>query len=137
MSLPDTPVVTLDGSQPASLADYRGRPLVINLWASWCTPCRTEMPAFEEVSQTVGSKVAIVGLTDDPDHDQARKTAGTAGVTYPLLVDTGERFQSDLKIVNLPATVFVDPDGKVLEVHAGALDAPSLRSKIGSLYGVD
>jgi cytochrome c biogenesis protein CcmG, thiol:disulfide interchange protein DsbE len=133
--LPATELVTLDGATPISFDAYRGKPLVVNLWASWCTPCRTEMPNFERVNQQVSDRVTIVGLTDDPDLDEARTAAAATGVTYPLLVDTRGRFQSDLGITGLPATVFVDADGKVLSTHSGVLDEDALLHEIGRLYG--
>lgn len=133
-ALPATELVTLDGEAPISFEDYRGTPLVVNLWASWCTPCRTEMPSFERVHQQVGDRVNIVGLTDDPDLDAARTAATTTGVTYPLLVDTHGRFQSDLGITGLPATLFVDADGNVVSTHSGVLDEDALLNEIGRLY---
>jgi len=134
-ALPATDLESLDSGTPTSFDAYRGKPLVVNLWASWCTPCRTEMPAFEQVHQQVGDRVTIVGLTDDPNRDAAREAAAATRVTYPLLVDTGGRFQSDLGIVGLPSTVFVDTSGKVLATHSGVLDETSLLEEIGRLYG--
>jgi cytochrome c biogenesis protein CcmG, thiol:disulfide interchange protein DsbE len=132
-ALPATDLVTLDDGTATSFDAYRGTPLVVNLWASWCTPCRTEMPAIERAHQQLGDRVAIVGLTDDPNLDAARKAAATAGVTYPLLVDTDGRFQSDLGLTGLPATVFVDADGKVVATHNGTLDEAALLDQIGRL----
>lgn len=114
----------------------RGKPLVVNLWATWCAPCRKEMPAFEEVHAKVGDAVTIVGVTDDPKLDAARKAADVAGVTYPLLVDVDTRLMVDLGVAGLPATVFVDADGTVLGRHLGALTEQELTKEIEERYGI-
>jgi thiol-disulfide isomerase/thioredoxin len=131
-ALPPTELVALDTGASTSFDEYRGKPLVVNVWASWCTPCRTEMPAFEQVHQQVGDATTIIGLTDDADLEAARSTAETAGVTYPLVVDTDGRFRSTLAITGLPATVFVDADGQVVAVHNGVLDQSALLDQIGA-----
>lgn len=114
-----------------------GKPLVVNFWASWCTPCKTEMPAFEEVSQELDGKVAIVGVTDTLDLDGSREAAENAGVTYPLLVDEEQNLQVDLGIAGLPATVFVDEDGTIVGRHLGALTHDELTKEIEDLYGIE
>lgn len=112
------------------------RPLVINVWATWCTPCRKEMPAFQAVHEQLGDRVAIVGVSDDPNLDGSRKAAKVAGVTYPLLVDVDTRLMVDLGIAGLPATVFVDRDGKVLGKRLGAMTEDQLRDEIEKRYGI-
>lgn len=112
------------------------RPLVINVWATWCTPCRKEMPAFQAVHEQLGDRVAIVGVSDDPNLDGSRKAAKVAGVTYPLLVDVDTRLMVDLGIAGLPATVFVDKDGKVLGKRLGAMTEDQLRNEIEKRYDI-
>lgn len=133
--LPDATLVALDTGEAADWPG-EGTPLVVNLWASWCTPCRKEMPAFDEVSRELDGEVAIVGVTDERDLDAARDAADQAGVTYPLLADEGQTLLVDLDVSGLPGTVFVDADGTVVDRHLGALSADQLRDKIEDLYDI-
>lgn len=132
-ALPTATLIDLQSEEAAAWPE--GTPLVINLWASWCTPCRKEMPAFEEVSQEVEGEVTIVGVTDETDLDAARDAAEQAGVTYPLLVDEGQTVLVDLEVTGLPGTVFVDEDGTILERHLGAMTATDLTNAIEEHYG--
>lgn len=95
------------------------------------------MPAFDEVHQDLGKRVTIVGITDGLDRAGAKRLAKSTRVTYPLLIDDGGNLQADLGVVNLPTTVFLDADGKVIRRHAGAFTAESLRKTIDSLYDLD
>ncbi|MEZ5139891.1 MAG: TlpA disulfide reductase family protein [Acidimicrobiales bacterium] len=113
-----------------------GTPLVVNLWASWCTPCRKEMPAFDEVAGQLEGKVAIVGVTDDLQRDAAVEAADKAGVSYPLRYDEDAALMTDLGITGLPATVFVDEDGTVLGRHLGAMTEADLLAEIEDRYGI-
>ena len=112
----------------------KDRPIVVNLWATWCAPCRKEMPAFQAVHEKLGDQVMIVGVSDDPDLDGARKAAKAAGVDYPLLVDIDSRLMVDLGIAGLPATVFVDKNGVVLGKRLGAMTEAELRQEIEKRY---
>lgn len=135
-ALPDAELTDLRTEEPADWG-AEGKPLVVNFWASWCTPCKTEMPAFEEVSQDLDGKVVIVGVTDTLDLEGSRDAAEKAGVTYPLLVDEEQGLQSDLGIAGLPATVFVDEDGTIVGRHLGALTRDELTKEIEDRYGIE
>src|SRR6202011_5946788 len=85
-------LVTLDGKK-VSLSDYKGRPVLVNFWATWCGPCKVEMPWFEEFRKQYASQgFEILGLTDDVEagKDVIAKTAGKTGVTYPILLTDGK-----------------------------------------------
>jgi thiol-disulfide isomerase/thioredoxin len=113
-----------------------GTPLVVNLWASWCTPCRAEMPAFDRVAERLDGEVAIVGITDELDRDAAEATAAELGVSYPLRYDEDQTLMTDLGVSGLPATVFVGEDGTVLGRHLGALTEDELLQEIEERYGI-
>ena len=135
-TFPQTPLADLRTGEPVSLDQYRGTPVVINLWATWCAPCRTEMPELEAAQQRFLDRVQFVGLTDPMNQPASLAAAAEAGVTYPLLVDTDERVQVGLGVTGLPATAFLDGAGQLLELRAGVLDASSLDETIGRLYGI-
>jgi thiol-disulfide isomerase/thioredoxin len=133
--LPEANLSSLATGKPADW-DAKGRPLVINFWASWCTPCRAEMPAFEAVHQRLGDQVAIVGVTDEDDHAASANAAKKSGAAYPLLVDEDQTLLTDLRVSGLPGTVFVDADGKVIGRHLGALTEAELTKEIKDRYGI-
>jgi len=134
-ALPDAKLTDLSTGDAAGW-DADGKPMVVNFWASWCTPCRKEMPAFDQVHQDLGDQVAIVGVTDEADLDAARKAAAAADVSYPLLVDEEQSLLIDLGITGLPGTVFVDADGNVVGRHLGAMTEDELTKEIEERYGI-
>ena len=116
-------------------ASERGKPLVVNFWASSCLPCVTEMPAFERVHQDVKDQVAFVGLAVNDIEDDARELATETGVSYELGFDSSGIIRQSGGAV-LPTTVFVAADGTILETHVLDLDEDELRQKIEQHFGV-
>lgn len=129
---PSTTFETFDGAS-SSLAAYRGRPLVVNFWASSCVPCLTEMPAFEEVHAEVGGDIAFLGLNVADSAERGRQMADRTGVTYDLARDPQGLVARELGSTTLPTTAIIDADGRVVDVHVGALDANELRAAIEGL----
>lgn len=117
----------------ATLADHRGRPLVVNFWASWCTPCAAELPELQAAHERWGDRVAVVGLTHRDDRAQARAMATSAGVTYELGDDADGELYRALGLVAMPSTAFVDAHGKVQAVVAGRLDDRALQDHVDQL----
>ncbi len=108
--LPDVTLPCLGGGPGIHLAALRG-PLVINLWASWCAPCRTELPHFARL-HTAGVDVLGVDF-QEPRPDRAIELAADTGVAYPLVADVDGRLRAPLRITALPTTLFVDERGVV------------------------
>jgi cytochrome c biogenesis protein CcmG/thiol:disulfide interchange protein DsbE len=118
-ALPDVSLTCLGDGPDIRLADLRG-PLVINVWAQWCGPCRDEAPYLAKLAKT--GKVRMLGIDyDDPRPELAVKFAHDEGWTYPHLADPDKTIQKALKVGGPPLTAFVDADGVVVEVHRGAL----------------
>jgi thiol-disulfide isomerase/thioredoxin len=125
--MPDATLERFAGG-PASISGYRGTPMVINLWASSCVPCVTEMPAFEQVHREYGDRVAFVGVDSGEGIDPGRAGAATTGVTYDLLSDPQSLVAGSIKAVYLPATILVKSDGTIARVRFnGAVDPADLR----------
>lgn len=120
--LPSLLQTCLDGSGSVDLSALRGTPMVINLWATWCGPCRTEAPFLAEASQQSGGSVRFVGVdVADPDPTAALDFAGAHGWTYAQLADPDRAFAGRIGVVGIPQTLFVDADGRIVYRHAGAL----------------
>lgn len=117
-----------------SQADLLGKPVVLNLWASSCTVCRSEMPAIESVARTLGGRVRFVGVDSADERGAARAFVRRYGVTYTQLFDPKAVVATGYGIPGLPVTVFVTPAGKVVGENIGALSATSLRHYLGVLF---
>jgi peroxiredoxin len=95
--------------------DLDGSPYVINFWATWCDPCRAEMPAFEKVWGKYKNRgLVVVGVNINDDPAEARDFARRLGVTYPLVVDENDELATELGVRGLPQTFFVDSDGDIV-----------------------
>lgn len=114
-ALPDITLDCLGGGSPVDLSGLTGTPTVINLWASWCEPCRKELPLLAKADQEYGDTLRIVGIDfDDPAPDDAIELLKSSGVTYPQLVDRDSAVRTSLGVVGLPQTVFVDAQGRMV-----------------------
>jgi cytochrome c biogenesis protein CcmG/thiol:disulfide interchange protein DsbE len=131
--VPDLVLRDLDGAT-VRLADLRGRPLVINIWASWCVPCREEFPlligAYGEHSD---DGLEILGIIRRDDPAAARAFAAQQGATWPLLLDPDDSAWRALLGVGVPQTYFVDPEGIVRWVNIGPFSAPGLAFGLGRI----
>jgi thiol-disulfide isomerase/thioredoxin len=125
-----------DAGGSARFADYHGRPLVVNVWASWCPPCQQEMPAFEEVHKALGDRVQIVGLDRADSRSTATDFAAKRAITYPLLFDPQDTFAPVVGIAVMPTTLLVSPEGVVVKTHAGTLDAGELTTLVEETFNL-
>jgi thiol-disulfide isomerase/thioredoxin len=124
----------LDGPGTSRLADWHGTPLVVNLFASWCPACLSEMPAFERASHDYAGRVAIVGVDSQDTSDDGLRLARQLGITYPLLVDTSHAdLYALLQGQGMPVTAFIRGDGSVKKVYSGELDEALMRELIDQL----
>ncbi len=112
----------LDGKK-VSLADYKGHPVFVNFWATWCEPCKLEMPWLEEFSKKYAAQgLVVLGIsTDDAGKDVVAKTAKKLGVTYPILLKN-DKIEDAYDIEYQPESFLVDKNGKVLLATAGIED---------------
>ncbi len=129
IKVPDFTVYDLEGNA-VSLYDYFGKPVVLNFWATWCGPCQSEMPAFDQMYQQYGDKVTflMVNVTDG-----SRDTVETvtsfykdSGYTFPIYFDTTLEASMTYGAYSIPVTFFIDPDGNLLYNHMGAISEDAL-----------
>jgi cytochrome c biogenesis protein CcmG, thiol:disulfide interchange protein DsbE len=124
----------LDGLGTRRLADWYGTPVVVNLFASWCPSCLSEMPAFERASHDYAGRVIIVGVDSQDSPAAGLHIARQLGITYPLLADTSHAdLYALLQGQGMPVTAFVGRDGTVKQVYSGQLDEALLRQLIDQL----
>jgi thiol-disulfide isomerase/thioredoxin len=116
-----------------TLTELRGKPVVLNFWATWCPPCRAEMPYFEAVSQNYAGRVAIIGVDQGETLEQVARFASSVGVTYPLLLDEDSSVSRVYQVNALPTTFFIDRRGVVREVHTGIISQAVLEERIERL----
>jgi thiol-disulfide isomerase/thioredoxin len=127
----------VEGRPDVRLGDLLdGRPLVLNLFASWCAPCIAEMPAFEKVHQEMAGQVDFAGLAIRNPPEDALGIVERTGVTYPTFGDDGDLAADLFDVTSMPTTIFISADGEVLDVHARAFDEPQLRDAIEEQFGV-
>lgn len=130
------PAFALDKLEGGSLAlaDLRGSPLMINFWATWCPPCRGEMPdldALQRQHRDAGLVVLAVNLQEDAP--TVRRYADTLGLTLPIVLDRNGRVADRYNLTALPTTYFVDREGVVRDLNIGALTAKGLRTKVAKI----
>jgi thiol-disulfide isomerase/thioredoxin len=130
-----TPFATFAGDT-ARLADYGGRPVVVNFFGSYCVPCITEMPDLERLHQQYGDTVAFVGLAVSDRLSEAKALADRTGVTYDLGTDPDGSLIKAFGGIGMPTTVLLRADGTVAETHIGAMKAADLAKKMRAELGV-
>lgn len=130
---PTTQFALFDGST-ATFADYSGRPLVVNFWASWCPSCVAEMSAaFRPVQQRLGDRVAFLGLNIQDERDRAEQLVAETGVLFDLAEDPAGDVYLELGGLGMPFTVFIDGNGNIIEKHNGPLTEGQLAEMIEEL----
>lgn len=129
------PLTSFEGN-PAMLADFSGQGLVVNFFASWCAPCRAEMPDFERVHQALGDDVMIIGVSRDINEAAWKGLVEETGITFPTFFEgaDGPLFES-LGVVTMPTTIFISADGEIIDTVYGALSESDLTERIGTNFG--
>lgn len=133
-SRPSVSVPSLEpGQPPISLAALRGKPVVVNFFASWCQPCLAELPRFAKAWERVGSKVAFVGVDVNDSAAHARALVRADHVGYPVGTDPEDTAALRLHLVGLPTTVFIGADGRVIDSHTGQVSTAELERWLNRL----
>lgn len=135
---PDFPVLDADGNT-VRLSDMFGKPVVINFWATWCPPCKRELPDFDRLCREYGDRVVfmMVNLTDGRRDtvDGTKKFVSEKGYTFPVYFDTGLSGAKAYSVSSTPQTTFIDANGNVFATRIGAMSEAALRSYINAILG--
>jgi cytochrome c biogenesis protein CcmG/thiol:disulfide interchange protein DsbE len=119
----DQPNRLLPGGTEAferQLADLRGYPVVVNKWASWCGPCREEMPWFQRLSARLGKRIAFLGVNSEDTNDAAKDFLAQFPLPYPSFSDPGQEIAAAMEAtIGFPATSFYDSSGELVHVQQG------------------
>ena len=131
---PDKELSTLDGSGSGDLADYRGRWVLVNFWASWCEPCRDEAPALERFQKRFGGdRFTVVGINLDDTIEKAQEFVDEYGLTYPQLRDGDGRDRRDAYgMTGFPESFLIDPEGQIAVIRRGPVDRGYLDRYVAS-----
>ena len=121
----DLPAVSIEcvGGGTLDLTKAPGVPTVLNLWASWCGPCREELPLVQELADAAGEQVRVIGVITQDGIPQATSFAADAGVTFPGAFDGTAEVMTGLGVKSLPLTAFLAADGSVAHVELGGVDS--------------
>lgn len=119
---PDFELVSLDGSK-VKLSDFKGKAVVLNFWATWCAPCKVEMPWFVDLQKHYGSEgLTILGVAmDDSDPQKIAQFASEMGVNYPVLIGTNKVSEQYGDVEYLPTTFYINRQGKIVGKVAGLI----------------
>lgn len=136
MPAPDFTVYDAEGNE-VKLSDYFGEPIVLNFWASWCGPCKSEMPMFQEMYETYGDDMTflMVNLTDGAQETEetAEKYIEKQGYTFPVYFDKEQDAAYAYYVSSIPVTYFIDAGGNLAAYGMGAMDEESFLTGVGML----
>lgn len=116
---PDFELKTITG-EPAKLSSFKGKKVMLNFWATWCPPCKAEMPEIEQFYKQGNKDVVILAVNIDSQND-VKGFADKNGITFPILLDTDGKVNSTYGILSIPTTYFIDRNGVIQNKYTGAM----------------
>ena len=128
---PDFELTSLDGKR-VKLSDYRGKAVLLNFWATWCSPCKVEMPWFVDLQKKYGTDgLVILGIAmDDTETPKIAQFASEMGVNYPVLLGTDQVSEAYGNVQFLPTSFYINREGKIIAKGAGLLGRNDIEENI-------
>ena len=130
---PDFTLKRLDTGAPVKLSDLKGKPIVLNFWASWCGPCKMEHPVVSMAARRYGQEFQFFGVVFEDTEENARVFAGTPDPSFPQLVDERSRMAVDYGVTGVPETYFIDAQGIIRDKVAYPIDPRTMAEKLAAL----
>jgi peroxiredoxin len=130
---PEFTLPLLEGGEPLSLADLRGRVVLLNFWATWCKPCEDEMPAMQRLhEQLAGPGFVLLAVSLDQGTEEVAAFRQRLGLTFPILLDPGKRVSESYQTYRYPESYLIGRDGRILARYIGPRDwdAAAYRERI-------
>ncbi len=132
---PDFELPVLDGNgKTVKLSDYRGHHVVLNFWATWCPPCRAEMPAIiREYNRYKDQGLVVLAIDQSEPPEKVRAFRDTYGMPFPILMDRSMRVADVYRIRSLPTTYFITPDGTIIDKVEGMMSQVMVKTRFQHL----
>lgn len=131
---PDFELLSPEG-EPVKLSDYRGRPVMVNFWATWCGPCRIEMPLFVNAHET-NEDLVVLAVNSQEAPELVTQYRDAMGLTFPIVLDRDGTVSTIYRVKALPTTFFLDREGRVVRAHRGSIpNRPTLRPMLDEILG--
>jgi peroxiredoxin len=122
---PDFELKTLAGDT-VKLSDFKGKKVMLNFWATWCPPCKAEMPAMEEFHKEAGDDVVILAVNIDP-HLDVKAFVDENGITFPIPLDAEDKVNETYQVLSIPTTYFIDTKGNIGNKYIGAMNLDAMK----------
>ncbi|MED3623615.1 peroxiredoxin family protein [Neobacillus thermocopriae] len=122
---PDFELKTLSGDS-VKLSDLKGKKVMLNFWATWCPPCKEEMPAMEKLHKEAGEDLLILAVNIDP-HLDVQGFVNENKLTFPILLDTDDTVNEKYQILSIPTTYFIDSKGIIRHVSLGSMEFDEMK----------
>jgi peroxiredoxin len=130
---PDFTIVDLNGKE-VSLSDYRGKKVILNMWATWCPPCRAEMPEMQSYYETYAEKdnveILAVNMTFQDSISNVKTFKEENGLTFPILLDQNNDVGVPYRVMVLPSTWFINEEGIISDIYQGPMNEETMKSLI-------
>nr|WP_263326689.1 redoxin domain-containing protein [Neobacillus sp. Marseille-Q6967] len=128
---PDFELKTLAGDT-VKLSDLKGKKVMLNFWATWCPPCKAEMPAMEQLHKELGDEVVILAVNIDP-HLDVKAFVDENGITFPIPLDEKDEVNELYQILSIPTTYFIDSNGNIGNKYIGAMNLEAMKQYTSDL----
>jgi cytochrome c biogenesis protein CcmG, thiol:disulfide interchange protein DsbE len=132
LPIADFELVTLSG-ETVQLSQFRGKPVVINFWGTWCPPCKNEMPLLQSAYDTYGPELVILAVNVNDSVSSVERFVEEMGLTFPILMDEKDAVRTQFQVRGYPTTYFIDGDGVLREQFIGELNQEQIDTLLAQI----